>query len=615
MKTLTPALRDALARDRDRYIVLRRPAARVFSGAVRRAAEAALRTLSVDFLDVFQLYWVGKNTWGHRRGSGGDEPAPGGGEGARAGGLDPRPAAGRELAGESILDLLMIRYNAAHPGAEEEIFPYLARRRPAVVAYTATAWRKLLRPPGGWKGKVPDGGRLLPVLPCEPARGRGAHRAPERRRTSGESVGRRPGAALPRGDWGDAGVRARGPRVLRNRKEDQDAIQDDRRDFLRMMGAAAGVAVGGTLSGIPPGASAATGSPPGGLEKRPLGKPGLGPDRRVRRDDHPRSGSDPVRRRAGCGLRRHGGPLHGGENERIVGRALAGLREKVVLATKVKIGTVDEMILSAENSLRSLKTDVIDLLQLHNLSTEAEVTDERAREALSKLIDQGKVRAAGVTTHSGQETVLRAVAKHGFYKTVLAAYSFRSDTGLVAKLKGALELTPGLTKTIREVAASGIGVIAMKTQAGGYASPPGGLSPHQAALAWVLANPGVTMTIPGMTSYAQVEENLGARGKRFALADRIALGRYALEIGDRHCGLCGACGGVCPRGVEVPNVLRALTCLEGYREEDLARSAYGSLPPGRNAAACGKCEACLVACRLRLPVGRLARRAHARLAG
>ncbi len=72
----------------------------------------------------------------------------------------------------------------------------------------------------------------------------------------------------------------------------------------------------------------------------------------------------------------------------------------------------------------------------------------------------------------------------------------------------------------------------MKTQAGGYASPPGVSAPHQAALAWVLANPGVaTTTIPSMTSYAQVEENLGACGKRFTLADRVALGRYALEIG------------------------------------------------------------------------------------
>jgi aryl-alcohol dehydrogenase-like predicted oxidoreductase len=389
-----------------------------------------------------------------------------------------------------------------------------------------------------------------------------------------------------------------------------------RRDFLRMMGAAAGVAVGATLPGIPPGTSAATSPPADGLERRPLGKTGfqvrtIGFGAMTTRD--PEVIRFAVDR--GVDYVDTAARYMNGENERIVGRALAGVRDKVVLATKAKIGTVDEMILSAENSLRSLKTDVIDLLQLHNLSTEAEVTDERAREAFQKLIDQGKVRAAGVTTHSGQEAVLRAVEKHGFYKTVLVGYNFRSDTGVAATVKEALGMSQGLSNTIRAVAASGIGVIAMKTQAGGYASPPGGMSPHQAALAWVLANPGVTLAIPGMTSYAQVEENLGARGRRFALADRIALGRYALEIGDRHCGLCGACGGVCPNGVEVPNVLRALTYLEGYREADLARSAYGSLPAGRNAAACGDCRECLVACRLQLPVRRLARRAHERLAG
>ena len=383
-----------------------------------------------------------------------------------------------------------------------------------------------------------------------------------------------------------------------------------------MMGAAAGVAVGATLSGIPPNASGATSPSLGKPEQRPLGKTGfqvgtIGFGAMTTRDPEVirfavERGVDYVDT-ADCYM--------GGENERIVGRALAGIRDKVVLATKVHIAPVDQMIRSAENSLRSLKVDVIDVLQLHGISTEAEVTDGRAREALRKLIDQGKVRAAGVTTHSGQETVLRAVANHGFYKTVLVAYSFRSDTGVAATVKGALGLNEGLSNTIRAVAESGIGVIAMKTQAGGYASPPGGFSPHQAALAWVLANPGVTMAIPGMTSYAQVEENLGARGKRFALADRVALGRYALEIGDRHCGLCGACGGACPSGVEVPNVLRALTYLEGYREEGLARSTYGSLPPGRNAAACGACEACLVNCRLRLPVGPLARRAHALLVG
>ncbi len=50
----------------------------------------------------------------------------------------------------------------------------------------------------------------------------------------------------------------------------------------------------------------------------------------------------------------------GGENERIVGRALKGARNKVILATKVHIGPVDQMMRSVENSLRSLDTDVID---------------------------------------------------------------------------------------------------------------------------------------------------------------------------------------------------------------------------------------------------------------
>jgi aryl-alcohol dehydrogenase-like predicted oxidoreductase len=290
----------------------------------------------------------------------------------------------------------------------------------------------------------------------------------------------------------------------------------------------------------------------------------------------------------------------GGENERIVGRALAGIRDKVVLASKVHIAPVDEMIRSVENSLRSLKTDVIDIMQLHGISSEEEVTNEDAREALRKLLEQGKIRVPGVTTHKGQETVLRAVRKHGFYRTVLVAYNFRSDAGIGA--------------TIREVGASGVGIIAMKTQAGGYSSPGDHLSPHQAALAWVLENPGVATTIPSMVSFAQVDENMKASGKRLGWGGRKALTRYARAIGDRHCGLCGECAGSCPQGVDVPSVLRSLTYLEGYRQADLARQSYRELGPDRFARSCLSCGSCAVACRLGLDVKRLARRAHGLLA-
>jgi len=158
MKTLTPALRDALAQDRDRYVVSAGPLLGFFPGAVRRAAETALRTLGVDSLDVLQLYWLGKMSAFTAAVQ--EEMVRLREEGkVRALGVSihDRPRAGT-LAEESILDLLMIRYNAAHTGAEEEIFPHLPRRRPAVVAYTATAWRRMLRAPGGWKGAVPTAG-------------------------------------------------------------------------------------------------------------------------------------------------------------------------------------------------------------------------------------------------------------------------------------------------------------------------------------------------------------------------------------------------------------------------------------------------------------------------
>jgi len=303
----------------------------------------------------------------------------------------------------------------------------------------------------------------------------------------------------------------------------------------------------------------------------------------------------------------------GGENERIVGRALRGVRDKVVLASKVHIMDVAGMNRSVENSLRSLNVDMIDVMQLHGVSSEGEVADGRAREALQKLMDQGKIRVPGVTTHSGQTKVLRAVQKHGFYKTVLVAYNFRSDTGIKSSIKTALGMGEGLSAAIADAGASGIGVIAMKTQAGGYPVEGNGPSPHQAALAWVLSNPGVSTTIPSMVSYAQVDENLKASGMRISWSGIKTLARYEEVIGDRHCGLCGECAQRCPNGGGGAGVLRSLSYFEGYGQETLARDSYRGLGDGA-AAACASCSGCVVACRLGLSVGRLARRAHSLLA-
>jgi hypothetical protein len=54
--------------------------------------------------------------------------------------------------------MLMIRYNAEHPGAEKDIFPHLSNGKPSILAYTATSWRRLLKPPKGWQGQTMTAG-------------------------------------------------------------------------------------------------------------------------------------------------------------------------------------------------------------------------------------------------------------------------------------------------------------------------------------------------------------------------------------------------------------------------------------------------------------------------
>lgn len=158
-KAVTSGLREALAgARRERYVLATGPTLGFFPGSLRKAVDETRKLLNTDYVDVLQLFWLGKTSaW---RPSIVEELVRLREEGlARSIGVSihDRERAGA-LAADSPLDLLMIRYNAAHPGAEQDIFPHLARRQPAVLAYTATAWGKLLKAPEGWEGPGFDAG-------------------------------------------------------------------------------------------------------------------------------------------------------------------------------------------------------------------------------------------------------------------------------------------------------------------------------------------------------------------------------------------------------------------------------------------------------------------------
>jgi len=158
-----PALRVILARERDRHVVAM--LAMAFTpGAVRRAVERARRELGVDQLDLLLLSWLGRGSFFTQGIQDALLALKAEGRAKVVGtSIHDRQRAGR-LARDSILDAFMLRYNAAHPGAEQDVFPHLAARTPVVIAYTATSWRQLLKPiPGLQMPPWPGAGRAPPL--------------------------------------------------------------------------------------------------------------------------------------------------------------------------------------------------------------------------------------------------------------------------------------------------------------------------------------------------------------------------------------------------------------------------------------------------------------------
>ncbi len=154
-------LRDVLRTNRDKYVVATGAYNYIWAHQnLRRTLEKRLRQLRTDYIDVFHFLGVMKP--GEFAGRVQDELAALRSD-SRVRGVSischDRRFAG-ELAAQGALDALMIRYNAAHRGAEEEIFPRLAAHRPGVVSYTATRWSFLLRRPRSWpkNGRIPSAG-------------------------------------------------------------------------------------------------------------------------------------------------------------------------------------------------------------------------------------------------------------------------------------------------------------------------------------------------------------------------------------------------------------------------------------------------------------------------
>jgi len=278
-----------------------------------------------------------------------------------------------------------------------------------------------------------------------------------------------------------------------------------------------------------------------------------------------------------------------GKNEEMVGKVFQGKRDKVFIQTKVHDHDEKQMRQSVERSLRRLRTDYIDVLVWHDLHRAEEVSNERLFEFMAKMKKEGKARFTGFSSHSNMATLLKEAAGTTYHDVALVSYNFTHSKNL--------------REAVALAAQAGIGIVAMKTQAGGYKKgKTEGLTPHQAALKYVLDDRNVATAVPGVTTLEQIDECAGAMGVSVSRGDLGQLRRYEAFLQGRICTLCGGCTGECPFGVPYGDYLRAMIYQDGYERNDLARETLAAVLPSPTVDPCADCSSCAIACRRGLDI-------------
>lgn len=268
-------------------------------------------------------------------------------------------------------------------------------------------------------------------------------------------------------------------------------------------------------------------------------------------------------------------------SEAYLGEALEGLRDKFVLATKSMSRTKEAMAKDIDISLGNLRTDHIDLYQVHNPNMEQleqVIAAGGALEALQEAKAAGKIGHIGVTAHSLE--VFEKALELDWVETIMFPYNI-VETQAVELIKKCTE--------------KNIGFITMKPLAGGA------IEDATLAIRFICANPDVTVVIPGMFDLKEIDQNLEACEDKTPLseAELAKMEEIRSQLGNNFCRRCNYCA-PCTVGISIPNVFLFQGYLDRYGLGDWAKDRYGAMPV--KASACIGCGACEKRCPYNLPI-------------
>ena len=268
-------------------------------------------------------------------------------------------------------------------------------------------------------------------------------------------------------------------------------------------------------------------------------------------------------------------------SEAYLGEALCGLRDRFVLATKSMARTKEAMARDIETSLANLRTDHIDLYQVHNPSLkelEQVCAPGGALEALLEAKAAGRIGHIGVTAHMA--AVFERALTLPWVETVMFPYNIVETQG------------EALMKRAHE---QGVGFICMKPLAGGA------LEDAALAMRFIAQNPDVSVVIPGMCDVREVRQNIDAFEDTAPLtADELArIETIRKELGTQFCRRCNYCQ-PCTAGISMSGIFVLEGYLNRYGLGDWARQRYAAMP--KKAGDCVGCGVCETRCPYELPI-------------
>lgn len=268
-------------------------------------------------------------------------------------------------------------------------------------------------------------------------------------------------------------------------------------------------------------------------------------------------------------------------SEAYIGYALEGVRDKFVLATKSFARTADAMRQDIEISLKNLKTDYIDLYQVHNPSAadlETVIAPGGALEALQEAKAVGKIGHIGITLHS-VELFAKAV-EYDWVETIMFPYNIVETQG---------------EELIARCVQRNIGFIAMKPLAGGA------IENAETAIRFITANPAVSVVIPGMATTTEAQQNIAAAENTAALTaqEQAEMEAIRKSLGNNFCRRCNYCA-PCAAGINISAVFLMEGYYNRYDLKDWAVARYAGFE--HKASECLECGVCESRCPYNLPI-------------